>query len=69
MQVLYSHHACICTRVCTCTNSCAILVQVSEEEKAVSYGCTINPRSESYCASDYPLPINPNRFITDLVNF
>ena len=50
-----------------------VLLQVSEEEQAISYGCTIDPISESYCADNFVLPINilSNRYVigTSLVNF
>ena len=34
-----------------------ILVQVSNQEKALSYGCTIDPRNGSYCATNFTAPI------------
>ena len=39
------------------TNVDVILVQVSNQEKALSYGCTIDPRSGSYCATNFTAPI------------
>ena len=39
-------------------NRCVVLLQVSEEQEAISYGCTINPINESYCADTFLLPIN-----------
>ena len=39
-------------------NRRVILLQVSEEQRAISYGCTIDPTTESYCANTFLLPIN-----------
>ena len=50
---------------CMCISSYnrrVILLQVSEEEQAISYGCTIDPIRESYCADTLSLPIYIRNF-------
>lgn len=37
--------------------ACRSTEAVSNQEKALSYGCTINPRSGSYCATNFTAPI------------